>query len=171
MRKFSYFAALFILASVLLFIDFYTKGFVYTTLPLSAFGMPIREIVVFQDFLGIDFSITLAMNKGMAWGSFQNFQYLILAVRMLVITAMLIYLFFVSHDRATELPLVIIVTGALGNVVDFFLYGSVIDFLSFNLWGYHFPVFNVADTLITIGVIAFFLVSFVKRNSVADVKN
>lgn len=164
MKGYPYFAFLIVMTMALLFCDFYTKAYFFTSLPCNSCGVPLREITVLQDFSGIDFSITLALNKGVAWGAFANFQYLILAIRIVVIFAMLCYLFFVRHERSKEIPLVLIVTGAIGNVIDFFLYGSVVDFLHFNLWGYHFPIFNVADILITVGVISFFLASFLTKS-------
>jgi len=46
-----------------------------------------------------------------------------------------------------------VVGGALGNVIDRFLHGAVVDFLDFHAAGYHWPAFNVADSAITIGVV------------------
>ena len=50
--------------------------------------------------------------------------------------------------------------GLVGNLVDRLLYGYVIDFLSFNIFGYSFPVFNIADIGIVIGVIILIVSSF-----------
>ena len=161
MKRLSTVAALLVAALILLFLDFYTKAWAYSFLPLTSNGL--REIPIFHDFLGVDFSITLALNRGVAWGMLSSFQEIILVLRILVIAGMLSYLFFFPHDRKREIPLVLIVTGALGNVIDYFIYGQVVDFLRFNLWGYPFPIFNLADSLITIGVCAFFLVSFFQK--------
>jgi signal peptidase II len=51
------------------------------------------------------------------------------------------------------LALSLILGGALGNVIDRFVYGAVIDFLDFHALGYHWPVFNVADSGITCGAV------------------
>lgn len=154
-KKFGVFAIFFSIAMILLFVDFYTKAYIYSFVPYN--------IDVFENVMGIDFSITLAMNKGAAWGLFAEFQHLILAIRMAVILALLFYLFFSSHEKKIQIPLILIVTGAFGNILDFFLYGFVVDFFRFNFWGYPFPVFNVADILITSGVILFFLTSFLTK--------
>jgi len=45
------------------------------------------------------------------------------------------------------------VGGAIGNVVDRFVHGAVVDFLDFHVAGYHWPAFNVADSAIAIGVV------------------
>lgn len=154
-KKFGTFAIFFSLSMIFLFIDFYTKAYAYYVMPYN--------VDVFQNVLGVDFSLTLAMNKGAAWGLFAEFQYLILALRIAVIVSLLFYLFFSNREKKLQLPLVLIVTGALGNILDFFLYGFVVDFFRFNLWGYPFPVFNVADILITSGVILFFLTSLLTK--------
>lgn len=161
-------ALLLAIGLIVLFVDFFTKAYVYYLIPMSDFSLlfPFGGVGVFRDFLGIDFAISLAVNKGAAWGIFANFQTLLLVIRILVIVGMLLYLFFLNPKRAADIPLSLIIAGAIGNVVDFFLYGYVIDFFHFNLWGYHFPVFNLADTAITIGVIwLFFIALFHKQRS------
>jgi signal peptidase II len=163
MKGYLYFCVLFFVGLSLLFVDFYSKAYIFSFLSY--------DIPIFRDFFGVDFSLTLAMNRGAAWGAFANLQHLILVLRIGVIIFMLFYLFFMSKERSKEIPLLMIVTGALGNVIDYFLYGSVVDFLKFNLWGYNFPIFNFADTLITCGVFSFFLISYLgKKGSKAVVK-
>src|ERR1700722_9745465 len=159
MKRYSYIALLLAAALALLFIDFYTKAYAYSFLPLTSSGL--REIPLFHDVWGVDFSITLALNRGAAWGVFAHFQNVIVVIRILVIVAMLSYLFFVPHDQRREIPLILIVTGAFGKVVDFF---------RFNLWGYPFPIFNIADSLITIGVLFFFLLSFFQKRTARGAK-
>jgi len=59
------------------------------------------------------------------------------------------------HQREWLLPIAfsMIIGGAIGNVVDRFLYGAVVDFLYFHLGRHGFPAFNLADSAITLGVI------------------
>jgi signal peptidase II len=153
-------AWLIILGMVLLFIDFVTKAYVYHVLFYSSRA----AIPVFTNFAGIDFFISLAYNKGAAWGVLANFQTPLLVLRILIILGIFIYLFFLNHNRIVDLPLVFIIAGAIGNVIDFFLYGFVVDFLRFNLWGYHFPIFNFADSWITIGVVWLLLAGIISKN-------
>ena len=47
----------------------------------------------------------------------------------------------------------IVIGGIVGNLVDRLLYGAVVDFLSFDFFGYEFPVFNIADIGITVGFV------------------
>lgn len=150
---------------ILLFIDFFSKAYVFHLLPFynSCIGIHCQDIPVFHNFFGIDFLISLALNKGAAWGFFADFQTILIVIRILVIAGMLLYLFFMNHNRRIEIPLVLVISGALGNVIDYFLYGYVVDFLLFNFWSYHFPVFNFADACITIGVVWLFLIAIFRK--------
>lgn len=150
----------------ILFLDFFTKAYVYNV--LSSFdcqGPLCLPLSVFQNFLGIDFSINLTMNKGAAWGMFASFQPLLMIIRFLAIMGMLVYLFFFNRNDKIVFPILLVITGAIGNVIDFFLYGSVVDFIHFTFWGYHFPLFNVADSVITIGVIWLCFSFYFTKNS------
>ena len=153
-------AWLLLLGMVLLFLDFVTKAYVYHVLPFydSCAGLSCADLMIFKDWGGVDFMITLTKNTGAAWGLFSNFQVLLLVIRIFMITGMFLYLFFWNKQFIQAIPMVIVLAGALGNIIDFFLYGFVVDFLHFNLWGYHFPIFNFADTCITMGIAWLFCV-------------
>jgi signal peptidase II len=168
MRRYVKIAWLIFWGMFLLFLDFFTKAYIYHILPFqqTITGERFFNAPVFYDFFGIDFCISLAVNKGAAWGFFSDFQIPLLILRTLLILAMFIYLFFMNQNRRMEMPMIFILSGALGNVIDFFLYGFVIDFFHFNLWGYHFPIFNLADTCITIGVAWLFLITCFNRKYV-----
>ena len=166
MNKVSHFVMLMSVSLLLLFIDFFTKAYVYYLLPVMNYKniYPYGGLGIFQNVLGIDFSICLTINRGAAWGLLADFQIFLLIIRMLVIVGMIFYLGFINKDKRAIAPLFLLIAGAIGNVIDYFLYGFVIDFFQFNLWGYHFPVFNVADIAITTGVVWLFLVAcFHKR--------
>ncbi len=57
-----------------------------------------------------------------------------------------------SGEKLMPLAISLIIGGALGNVIDRFVYGAVVDFLSFHVAGYYWPAFNVADSGICVGV-------------------
>lgn len=166
MRPTLYFALLLLLGMGWLFLDFFSKGVVQSTLPIMGAHLPHTSyggIGVFHNLFGIDFSIDLVLNKGAAWGLLSQFQTWLVAFRIVVIVALLVYLFFFNVNRAADVPLILIVSGALGNVIDYFLYGHVIDFLHFNFWGYDFPIFNLADVAISIGVSWLFLLAIFSK--------
>ena len=114
-------AWLILLGMALLFADFFSKAYVYHVLPLydNCMGTRCLDIPVFYDFLGIDFLISLTINKGAAWGFFADFQFILIGIRILVIFGIFIYLFFINLNPHIYIPLILIIAGALGNVIDF----------------------------------------------------
>lgn len=140
-------------------LDFITKQLViqYIPSPYELFESRGEDVSIFHNFLGISCSITHAVNTGAAWGYFGNFPHALLVLRFFLICGLITYLVFWQMPAKFRLPLVLILSGAIGNVLDFFLYGHVIDMIHFVFWGYDYPVFNVADMLIFIGT---FLILF-----------
>ena len=103
------------------------------------------------------FHLTLVRNTGVAFGFMNEHASLLFAV----ITVSLVFLFvFANRAHQANLPerwaLSLIVGGAIGNWIDRLRFGAVIDFLDFRIW----PVFNIADTAITIGVFIYLLSLF-----------
>ena len=156
---------LMIIGLLVMGIDQITKGMVVFYLPKThAFyaQYPYGGIGVFENFLGVEFSLNYVGNKGAAWGLLGNHADLLILLRILLILGLFIYLFFYNSHKNWQLPLMLIIAGATANVIDFFVYGHVVDMLHFVLWGYDFPVFNVADSAISIGIGSCLLLSFFK---------
>lgn len=107
--------------------------------------------VVFSDFLGIQMQITHAINMGAAWGVLADFPNALVLVRILLIAALILYFLGVNNRQKWNIPLCLIISGAVGNVIDFFHYGFVIDMIQFCFWGYDYPIFNIADSAIFVG--------------------
>ncbi len=133
--------------------------------PLHAGGYPFGGIPLFHNILGVSFSLNYVVNTGAAWGIFAEYAFWLFIVRFLIIIALSCYVFFFPKTLFQKFFFLLILTGAFGNVLDYFLYGHVIDFFHFIFWGYSFPVFNLADSYITLGV--FGLLLFPSRNQVA----
>lgn len=67
-----------------------------------------------------------------------------------------------SHQTIFSLALSLVLSGAIGNVIDRIIYGAVVDFVDVYYMGWHWPAFNIADSAITIGVILL-IVDEIKR--------
>jgi len=163
MKRFPLLLAILILAA-----DIGTKYATHVYLPLRTWysmWYPYDGVGVFQNFLGIEFSIIHAINKGAAWGMLSNFQDYLLVFRILLIIGLILYALFINTNKMWVIPLAMIISGALGNVIDFFFYGHVVDMLHFILWGYDFPVFNIADVSIFLGISSLFLISLFENGS------
>jgi len=106
------------------------------------------------------FHLTLVHNTGIAFGMFKNQTALFIVISILTI-GLIAYNIVMSRKReqlhrVERLALFLILAGSIGNLFDRIRLGYVIDFLDFRVW----PVFNVADSAITIGVILILLRCF-----------
>ena len=103
--------------------------------------------------------LTLVRNPGVAFGLFSGYA----PALFTVITVSLVFLFLIANrthakaspgtSNADRWALSLILGGAVGNWIDRLRFAAVIDFIDFRVW----PVFNLADTAITIGVCFYFI--------------
>ena len=98
------------------------------------------------------FEFSYLENKGAAFGIFQDKQWLFLGAGIIIMVVLVIFFTRVPKKRE-NLPLlitmVVVASGAVGNMIDRTCYGYVIDFLYFSL--IDFPAFNVADIYVSVG--------------------
>lgn len=105
------------------------------------------------------FNLVLTFNKGVAFGIFSGIEadsvrFMVLGVTTLFALGA-VWLFAKqpgSERRSIQIALGMILGGAIGNVLDRVLQGSVTDFLDFYYGTYHWPAFNVADSAICVAV-------------------
>lgn len=100
-------------------------------------------------------SITHVTNTGALFGVFKNAQ-IIFAVLAVVVCAYILWKYRTFNIWYVA-PSALVFAGALGNLVDRLLYSGVIDFISIGIW----PVFNVADSAISIAVVWLLIVEYV----------
>lgn len=97
------------------------------------------------------FSITYVRNYGAAWSILQGNTFFLISVAILSI--LIIYNFFIKNNLLKSIEVIMygmLIGGILGNLIDRIIYNYVIDFLDFNIFGYKFPVFNIADIFIVL---------------------
>lgn len=137
-------------------LDQFTKYWVHLHIPRmthEAQWYPYGGIGVFENVLGIECSIVHAINYGAAWGMFSSLQVPLLVLRVLLIMGFCFYLILFNKNQALIIPFSLVIFGAIGNILDYFIYGHVIDMIRFVFWGYDYPVFNIADSAIFIGMV------------------
>lgn len=128
-------------------LDIATKiAALYWVPPLSFSPYPFGGIPIFS-VSGITFSLNYTVNSGAACGIFAGHSGLLFGFRALIILALVLFV-------PKHFPIWLIIAGAVGNAIDYCLYGHVIDFFHFTFWGYSFPIFNIADSCITVGVLS-----------------
>jgi len=150
-------------------LDFVTKLATHFYLPLMSRQMlwyPYGGIGVFRNVLGIEFSIVHATNQGAAWGVFADYQLVLTVLRVLFVGALISYAWLYHQKSRAKVPLMLIICGATANIIDYFIYGHVVDMFHFVFWGYDYPVFNVADSTIFIGIAWLLFSSKAKKQAV-----
>ena len=112
------------------------------------------------------FNIVNAWNTGVSFSMFSSngsIGTIFLTVAALIIVTMLLWWLKKEKSPLMQTALGFIIGGALGNIIDRIRFGAVFDFLDFHLAGYHWPAFNVADSMICIGA-AIILIDNIFRN-------
>lgn len=138
----------FFIAFILLILDQLLKIVIKTNFTLNT------RVTVIPNF----FFITYVENGGAAWSMFEGQTLLLLLISLL-------FLIFLGSclkkdKRITKINILsygLIIGGILGNMIDRVLYKKVIDFLSIKIFGYYFPIFNIADIAIVVGTILFII--------------
>ena len=131
-------------SAVLVLADQVSKTIVVRTMSLY------ESVPIIQNF----FHFTYITNDGMAFGINFPFGYFIFTTVSILLTTFLFwYLWSVrNHSIIIRLGIGLIIAGAIGNLIDRILLGEVIDFLDFMIGDFHWYVFNLADSYVTVGM-------------------
>jgi len=133
---------------VVIALDQSTKLMIQQTLPLH------RTVEIIPGF----FNLIHVRNTGGAFGIFGGEKgpvgSVLFVVASLIAVGILVVLFLrvKEHEKTLAFSLALLLSGAIGNLLDRLSYGEVIDFLDFHVSLYHWPAFNVADSAISIGI-------------------
>ena len=132
-------------SAILVLADQVSKAIVVRTMSLY------ESIPVIESF----FHFTYITNDGMAFGIDFPFGYFIFSLVSALLTIFLFwYLWSVRNDSLViRLGLAMIIAGAVGNLIDRLMLGEVIDFLDFMVGNFHWYVFNLADSYVTVGMV------------------
>tara|TARA_Y100000766_G_C18793596_1_gene549457 strand:- start:200 stop:670 length:471 start_codon:yes stop_codon:yes gene_type:complete len=132
-------------SAILVLADQVSKAIVVRTMSLY------ESVPVIDNF----FHFTYITNDGMAFGIDFPFGYFIFSLVSALLTLFLFwYLWTVRNDSLViRLGLAMIIAGAVGNLIDRLMLGEVIDFLDFMIGNFHWYVFNLADSYVTVGMV------------------
>lgn len=121
------------------------------------------EFLPFMNFIFVK-------NEGMAFGMLGELGYANLLLSAITICALFFLMFLYSSYDVNEymrMGILLMIAGAIGNLLDRFFYGYVIDMFDFFIGSWHFATFNVADAAISVGavlVIVFMFVSEIREH-------
>lgn len=151
----------YIIAFIVVVIDQLSKWVIVKTM---AYG---DSITVIEDF----FYITSHRNQGAAWGILQGqmgFFYIITAV---VVVGIIFYMQkYAKESKLLAVSLSLILGGALGNFMDRLFRQEVVDFFDFIIFNYNYPIFNVADSSLVVGVILIIIATIIDEKKKGKVK-
>ncbi len=139
-----------ILVSVLLGLDLLLKYLVSSYL---------TTVNIIDNF----FSLTYVLNDGAAFSLFASKTYLLVLIALLCIFFIIYELKNNLDDRVLSIGYSLVIAGLLGNFIDRLTDGYIIDYLSFKILELNFPVFNLADILIVVGIVVVIIREILKE--------
>lgn len=155
---------LLLISAVIIFADRLTKTLVAARIPLGS------SIPVIPPFL----RISHWLNDGAAFSLFADtaspnaVRWGLIGFSLLAALVVLVFMVRLGHSfTLTTVALALVFAGALGNVHDRIVYGSVVDFIEVHIFSYHWPDFNVADSSIVTGACLLMLDSLLPKKTPA----
>lgn len=156
-NKFNYLIYLFIVVS-LVSLDQYTKSIILNYFELY------QSKTIIDGF----FSLTYVQNFGAGFSIMQNARTTFLIITPICLVGFT-YLFIKSNDKLSKTALLLMISGTIGNFIDRIVRVYVVDFFDFIFFGWDFPIFNVADIFLTIGV-CLYIIALIKEEKDAKIK-
>ena len=115
-----------------------------------------ESFVIVKDF----FNITVAHNTGGAWSILNNHSYLFIIFSVIALIVLIRFMFQFKNNLRNNIAFACTVAGIMSNLADRLFLGYVRDFLDFKVLGYDYPIFNIADIAIVVGVLLLIVAIF-----------
>nr|EEK66219.1 Lipoprotein signal peptidase [Bacillus wiedmannii] len=139
MKMIYYVIALFVIA-----IDQISKWLIVKNMELGT-SIPLIDNVLY---------ITSHRNRGAAWGILENKMWFFYIITVVFVVFIVIYMQkYAKTDKLLGISLGLILGGAIGNFIDRVFRQEVVDFIHVYIFSYNYPVFNIADSALCIGVV------------------
>ena len=150
---------------VLILLDFISKQIVK-----HYFSFPLFKLKVIDGF----FNLVYVKNKGIAFGFLRHLDgklrnFFLIYTPLAIIFVIFLYIIFGKKiSKISFLGFNLIIAGAIGNLIDRYFYGYVVDFIDIYYKNFHWPAFNFADSYITIGTILLIIDGLLKDKANAS---
>ena len=145
---------IYIISVIIFALDVIFKGLVKTHIHLQ------DKITVIPHF----FDLVHVENEGAAFSILDGSKYILIVISIIIMFLLLKYIRDLKKISNLEgIALGLVLGGLLGNLLDRIVNSHVVDYLAFNFFGYHFPVFNLADIAITVGVVLLLITTIIKE--------
>ncbi|NIH41004.1 MAG: signal peptidase II [Buchnera aphidicola (Periphyllus aceris)] len=140
-----------ILFNFIIFLDYYIKLLILKNFKINQIK-----------FISLNLNILYVKNYGLIFGLFSSikiFQNKYLFIIYFLIIFLLIFKIFklVIKNKKNNCSLIFIISGSIGNLIDRIKYGYIIDFIDLHYKSLHFPIFNISDFIIFIGITIYIL--------------
>ena len=120
-----------------------------------------ESVMVIKNF----FNITYVRNPGAAFSIFSGNTFLVMIISFIIIIGIILY---ISKNKPSnkieKISYSLILGGAIGNFIDRIIYGYVRDFIEIDIFGWDYPIFNLADVFVVVGVILLVIATWRGRN-------
>ncbi|MDE5539073.1 MAG: signal peptidase II [Bacilli bacterium] len=133
----------YLIAVIILIIDQVSKSILEVFFNLN------ESVAIIKNF----FYITIAHNTGGAWSIFENYSYLFIIFSIIALIILIKFMFSFKNNLRNNIAFACTCGGILSNLADRIFLGHVRDFLDFKIFSYNYPIFNIADIAIVVGVI------------------
>lgn len=152
----------YLLALFVIVLDQITKLLIVKNMELG------ESIQVIENFL----NITSHRNPGAAWGILAGQMWFFYIVTVIVVIGLVYYIQKMAKTHILlGISLGLMLGGAIGNFIDRVLRKEVVDFVDTYIFGYDFPVFNVADSALTVGVVLLMIFMLFEEKLLKEKKN
>ena len=120
-----------------------------------------ESVMIIKNF----FNITYVRNTGAAFSIFSENTFLVMVISFMIIMGIILY---ISKNKPSnkidKISYSLILGGAIGNFIDRVIYGYVRDFIEIDIFGWDYPIFNLADVFVVVGVILLVIATWRGRN-------
>ncbi len=131
-----------LISTIVLALDQISKAIIDITMKTT------QSIEIIKNF----FALTYYQNNGAGWGIFSGRVSLLILLTFLVLIILYRYMYSFKSNKRNILAFGLLIGGIVGNLLDRLIFGFVRDFLDFTIFGYDFPIFNISDMAIVVGI-------------------
>ncbi|MGM0522697.1 MAG: signal peptidase II [Bacillota bacterium] len=144
----------YVIAVIMIIIDQWTKYLVIENMTIGE-SIPIIDNI---------FYLTSHRNPGAAWGILQGQMWFFYIITLIVVGIIIYYIeHYVKTNRLLGISLGLVLGGAIGNLIDRVRFQEVVDFVDVYIFSYDYPIFNVADSSLVVGVILIGIVTLLEE--------
>lgn len=122
-----------------------------------------KPVILINNF----FSLTLCHNQGAAWGILKDKEWIIIVFTIMAILLIYHFIYCFKSNMRNNIAFGLLFGGLDGNLLDRIIFGYVRDFLDLYIFKYDYPVFNIADICIVVGVILL-IISIIKGDDLSE---